>query len=276
MSRTMSEENVVETALEAGRTLQRLATHGDLASLGPFLVLPNGTVQTLEHLANAPQRVRAQVDVRDADSFLGYVHDFSQGRSLVCADESTLTFTAILDYHAPDHPSWCEHRVVLTLRPTPSWTRWQQQNKRKMPQQEFSEFLEDSLPDIAAPPGAQLLEIANQFEAKKQVTFSSAIRLQNGERQFTYEESIAGTSKKGTVTMPETFELGLEPFEHAGKYQLTARWRYRIENGHLVLWYDLLRSEDVVRTAFAAIREAIQTSLGEPTMVLSGPAPKVK
>lgn len=274
----MSDENIVQTAVDAGQQLQRLKTHGDLDTLGPFLILPNGTVQSLEHLADQPRRVRATIALRDPESFIEYVAKFENGQALVCADEMALTFTAILDYHTTKGASWCDHRAQLKLLPTPSWQRWSALNQKRMTQEQFAEFLEDALPDVGAPAGAQILEIATTLDAKMTATFASSIRLQNGAREFLYEENVQGTAKKGTVQIPETFTLGLEPFEGAGKYELVARLRYRIEQGHLLLWFDLLRPEDVVRTAFLEIRKQIADGLADRSdmVIVAAAAPGQK
>ncbi len=166
--------------------------------------------------------------------------------------------------------------VRLKLATTDTWDEWMGANKRKMGQQAFAEFIEDHIPDIADPPGAQLLEMATTLDAKKNATFSSSIRLQTGARQFSYVEDVSGTTQKGTVQIPELFQLALEPFAGAGKYQVPARLRYSLESGHLLLHYHIIRSEDIIRTAFADVRATIADGLKSDDIAMLAGTPPAK
>jgi uncharacterized protein YfdQ (DUF2303 family) len=135
--------------------------------------------------------------------------------------------------------------------------RWVTANGKRVDQVAFAAFLEDNLPDIAQPPGAQLLELARSLEVKRNVNFASSVRLDNGQTQLTYEEDVKGTAAKGTIEIPERFILGLAPFEGCAKYRLEARLRYRMAEGKLAMWFDLFRPEEVLRDAFNAVRKQI-------------------
>lgn len=97
------------------------------------------------------------------------------------------------------------------------------------------------------------LEVARNLQAKKAVNFSSAIRLSNGEQQFTYAETIDGSSAKGTIKVPEEFTLGIPVFLGGVLYEVRARLRYRIHEGQLQLWYELYRPEHIEQDAFNEI-----------------------
>lgn len=74
--------------------------------------------------------------------------------------------------------------------------------------------------------------------------------------------------------MPEKLTLAIEPFEGAGRYPVEAYLRYRVDNGQLTLWVELVRPEEVLRTAFDAIRAEIAKSV-DPVPMLAGTAPAI-
>lgn len=225
----------------------------------PYTVVPNGfAVKSLEHLMASPARKRALVTVRDTESLLGYLRAHDEQRTAIFANDDALCVLAIVDYHGPAGPGFAEHVVELKLERRPEWKTWLEANKRAMNQATFAQFVEDNLPDIAAPVGAVVLEVVRTLEARKKVNFLSAVRLQDGNREFTYEEQTDASAAKGTLKVPEVFTLGLQPFRGAAKYRLDARLRFRIEDGgKLTLWYDLVRPHLVLEGAFADVVKEI-------------------
>jgi uncharacterized protein YfdQ (DUF2303 family) len=144
-----------------------------------------------------------------------------------------------------------------------------------MDQGDFAQFLEDNIPDIAEPAGALIVEIARTLEAKTDVQFESHIRADNGSHRFVFNESVVGSAGRGEFSIPSEFTLVLQPFEGSNKYQMKARFRYRITAKALKLWFDLVRMEDVLKLAF----EEEQEKIGEATenvLILNGPAPSAQ
>lgn len=247
----------------------------------PFAVLDGGergqVLTNLEGFLKAPVLRRGEVEFHDAVSFAAYVSRFKDDTSLVFADKLSRRFTAVLDYHEPGPDGaarWGRNRAVLPLRHTQSWSTWFAANKKAMNQTDFAQFLEDNIPDIASPAGADIVEIARTLEAKKAVTFESAIRANNGSYKFAYHEDVQGTARGGSLTIPDEFTLGLQPFEGSAKYKVPARFRYRIgQGGQLSLSFDLVRIEDVLEQAFSDTKEVIAQALPELPL-FAGPAPK--
>lgn len=268
----------VQDAINAGTQIAEAAQHATEPKDGiPFFVQRSETgalsLVTMEPMLARPVRRKATVPIRTADSFITYVKRFADANTLVFANLHDRTLTAVIDYHeevAGGGPRWGQHRAVLTCHLTIDWQTWTGSNKKSMSQEAFAHFLEDNLPLIAQPPGATVLEMARQLEAKKDVNFRSSILLQNGERQFVYEEVITGTSQKGTVMIPESFTLGLRPFEGADVYKVDARFRYKLDNGTLTLRYELVRPEAVLEDAFKIVREKIAAA---DILVLEASAP---
>jgi uncharacterized protein YfdQ (DUF2303 family) len=106
-----------------------------------------------------------------------------------------------------------------------------------------------------------MLELAKSFQATKGVTFRSDKRLDNGQVQVLYEETIeAKAGQRGEMTVPPVFVLALQPFEGSDTYRVQARLRYRISDGTLTIGYVLDRPEDVIRAAFDDVLAEIETT----------------
>lgn len=199
-----------------------------------------------------PERKHGTVNVRDVASLALYYGKHSDVDSEVFTDLDAATITAVLDAHGND-ARWQAHRAVLTMERTPQWVTWTGKNKIKMTQQAFAEFIEDNAPDIA--PGgpctaADLLELAQQFQAHTRVSFSSAKRLKDGQTQLTYAETIeAKAGERGTIEIPDAFELAVAPFEDCAPYRVKARFRYRLNGGDLAMFYQLNDPDTVFRHA---------------------------
>lgn len=216
-----------------------------------------------------PTRKTGTTLVRDASSFLAYYGKHSDANSEVYADAERLTITAVLDANTTDTARWEGHRLSLQLRPTDAWKQWLALDGKLMNQEQFAEFLEDHLPELLEPSAADMLEIAQSFQAASKVDFQSATRLSSGQRQFQYvETTTAKAGQKGQLTVPETFTIGLIPFEGSEGYKLTARLRHRIGQDGLRLGYKLERPDEIRRTAFDDVAKAVGEQI--PVTILNG------
>ncbi|MGH9001956.1 MAG: DUF2303 family protein [Acidimicrobiia bacterium] len=218
----------------------------------------------LDEYRDWPRRKTGTVTLHDVDSFVTYLAKHALPETEVYADVAKARITAVINAHNGVHAGatggtdegragWSDHRAMLTLRHTPAWHAWATLDGKLTCQVTFAEHIEDRLTDIVDPPGAAMLELAQTFQAKTKVTFESSKRLTSGERQLEYrEDTQASAGRKGDVTIPDTFTLGIAPFEGSREgYRITARLRYRIGEGTLSIGYRLDRPDDVLRAAFA-------------------------
>jgi uncharacterized protein YfdQ (DUF2303 family) len=221
--------------------------------------VPNGqNLVKLEERRDRPERLKQTVTVYDTESFIKYFTDYCGLDSRVFVDSQKLQLVGVLDYHEVPvadvpAPRFCEHRLIYEFRHTPEWITWTGKNKVPFKQTQFAQFLEDNLPDIADPLGADLLQLCLTLEARKSANYSSAVRLDNGQVQMIYEEEIKGSAQKGTLEIPQYFTLVLIPFEGADAYRLKARLRYRLDEGSLILWYELERPHKILEDAVKSI-----------------------
>lgn len=254
-----------KTLLAAGAALSpaRAVAADKGVSSAPYVLVPEGyKVESLERLLPAPLQTRANIALQDADSFCLYWDKFSRPESVLFADPKKHLLYAMFDYHSSAQPSWCKHAAMLHCELSQEWIEWTKHNGNRKTQSEFAQFIESNLVDVVNPDSAKVLEASRSLQAKKNLRFSSSIRLEDGERQFAFEEDVKGTTAKGTMRFPETLTLGIPVFLGGPMYKVLARLRYRItEEDGLVLWYDLHRPTHVIEDAFSALREGVEKRL---------------
>lgn len=213
----------------------------------------------LEPYLDVPRRKTGRATVTTADAFIQYLAKHGQDNTEVWADITRSTVTAVINAPTADTAGHGDHTATLQLRMTDDWTAWVAGSGAWQGQEQFSEFVEDHLPNFVNPVGAEMLEVAQSIKATTKVDFESSKRLANGETQLLYKETTEGSAgRKGDLTIPQTFALGLIPFESGDQYKVTARLRYRIVSGNLSLSYVLDRPRDVLLDAFAGIVTGIE------------------
>lgn len=223
-----------------------------------------------------PLRKIAQVRVRDVDSFIEYVkrHGSLTDCTIWCLAnyvEGKISFTGIINDHGADEnaPAWRDHRALFSPEFSEEWRRWTGVNRKQMSQTEFAAFIEDNLKDIASPDGAGLpsgsamLEMALSFEATQDMRFKSAVRLSNGGVNLSFvQDDDAQTLQKMSVF--ERFAIGVPVFWNGDAYQIDARLRYRVRDGKLAFWFELIRADKVLEAAATTIVSTIKEKTGNP------------
>jgi uncharacterized protein YfdQ (DUF2303 family) len=239
----------------------------------PFIVVPEGyeLLRVPERPSVRPEELRAAPTFHDATSFIAYVKRFKDADTQVFADLDKSLVVAVIDYHQSPLPAdkvgppeamlrqrHGMHIATFTARASEEWKVWVAKNGNKMGQGDFATFLEDNYFDVLEPSSADMLTIATNLDAKKSVNFSSGMRLDNGQHQFSYEETLNGTVRGNqALAIPSVFKVGLAPYVGCSRYPIDARLRYRIQQGQLFVWYDLLRHVQIQRDAFEAIVKRI-------------------
>lgn len=252
MADTNTKLNPIEAALAAGAAT---GEPKNLPSGGWYAVVPEGhAVVDLEQYMPWPRIVRQTVSAETADAFIDYFAGMEDEASMVFASILRTRIVGIVDYHkSTAEARHGKHIVIYDAPASDEWNTWTQANRQGMSQDVFAQFIEDNLPDIVAPAGADMLEMAMSLEAKSSAQFISAVRLSDGSREFTYSEDVKGTAQKGKMSIPETFTLGIPVFQGGDRYEVMVRFRYRIKDGNLVIWYDLHRHIQIRDDAFGEI-----------------------
>jgi uncharacterized protein YfdQ (DUF2303 family) len=226
-----------------------------------FLVLPPeykhvDITKQIEETLTEPHRKRGTVVLSDLTSFLQYVADqASTDDCYIYAHPDTRSLVAVLNDHGQDYdglPGWRDFRVCYTAELSREFAGWVKNDKRPMEQEEFAVFLEDNVADIAEPSGETMLQVALTLQAKTEVAFSSHRRLDNGQVQLAYTETIDARAGAGDIMIPREFALGLRLFKNGEGYKVRARLKYRLGGGKVKFWYELDRAENAIEDAFQA------------------------
>lgn len=230
-----------------------------------LFVVPEGyrlhTVD-LSPYRDRPKRKSGETTVKDADSFIDFVSTHGEPGTTLYADETAGTIKAVLNASTAEAPGWADHSCTLRLSHTTEWVRWANADSTWLSQEAFAEFVEESLPDFRDPTPAHMLELSRTFEATKQAEFEGGIRLDNGQRQIGYKETVAARAgRNGHLEVPETMTVGLRVYKGGPGFNVEVRLRYRINNGNLVLAVKIDRREDLIETAFAGTVETVTDRL---------------
>lgn len=271
---------MIQEAIEYVRRLGLEKQTPHVAKHGEVLVLPGGNTLDMGEIADkyaaTPRLKKASVTLSEIGSFVAYWRLHERPESVIFGDPHACTFKAIFDYHGAGTDTPAGHRLHsagFALAITPEWKTWMDNNGKKMPQLTFAEFIEDNTPDIFKPEGttkpdaAGMLETARELEAKGEMQFVSHVRLSDGRQSFTYNEATNATVGKGYLDVPEDFVIRLVPYVGSATVQVTARLRFRINDGKLVFWYDFLRPHKVREDAFASALTRVEQDAGKPVLI---------
>ncbi len=227
----------------------------------------------VQQMQSAPSRTRRVVKTHTAASFAGVVNHLVAEDAPVYVDTPGQHLTAIIDDDGAVAPGWREHRVELDLQHTPEWMFWTG-HQGLGEQQVFAEVIEDGLDEIVSPAAADMLELAQSFQASISSKFSQQGRLTNGAVQFTYAENIdAQAGANGTLEIPSEFKIRLAVYYGSAEVDLLARLRYRLKAGALTIGYHLVHPERAVLDAFENVTEAALDQVNQPR-VIHGVAPQ--
>ncbi|HBR2706198.1 MULTISPECIES: YfdQ family protein [Enterobacteriaceae] len=242
----------------------------------PSVVVPEGfEVQSLEDFQSSPSRIRQHTNLISPGSLIAYIQRFRDERSVVFADKTTTRIVAVLDFHqCAEYANWGDHKAVYDCPYSDDWKAWSGFDNRKMNQVDFAEFLENNIKNIApvsdsytGPSGTELLEMVLAFQETRKVEFKSVKRLQDGTCQFQYSDDKSGS---GNTKIPEKISLAIAPFHNGAAYQVDARIRYRLKDGQLILWYELIEPKKIIEHAFQEIVTDMENQLGEDLPIYEG------
>lgn len=223
----------------------------------PFVVVPSeGKVHTFPETLDRPLQLQQTVSLHTAKDFIGYVNRFADTNSVIFVNVLGGKIQAVLDYHEATSVAeygsnakqrLCSHKAIFNVEQTPEFKKIRDKSGESMSQSDFALFLEDVMPYINQPAAAELYEIVSTLSAKTSVDFKSGVRTDNGQVSITYNENIdASAGREGKLNIPEQIVFGIQVHRGGSHYALPARFRYRIKDGNLRMWYDLDQLEKAI------------------------------
>lgn len=268
--------------------IAELARAGVLHAVKPddgreFVLVPEGYKLTdisdpKQVYAPPPDRVRQKLTLSTLDGFVDYMRAFDGAGTRMFADVNANRVVGVLDYHGPSMlpqtagvsseamqiPTHTEHRATLQLQLSEEWKRWSEISGKLMQQADFARWLEENLVDIEDPAGADVLEIVRDMSAAKKVNFKSAIRLDNGDREFEWTTETTAASKTGSLTVPSMFVLRIPIFYGSEAVEVRAFLRWRLDEGAIAFGIELYRPAYVKQAVFEKIGREICERVARP------------
>lgn len=246
----------------------------------------------MEKYLPRPTRKRGNYVFTDAKSFIEFVNREKTPETIILACRENPKFKAVFNGNEAQSgvgvggesvvtalPGWGDYSASYACPYSPEWNIWKAANGKKMSQADFALFMEDNFTDVVQPSptfdpfysnwpsGNDMLAVSRGLEAKSDVNFGSAVRLDNGQVQFRYEETISGNVQGGIFEVPQKFAVGIPVFAGTSPWQIVARLRYRIERGGLVMWFDFERLFKITERAFDEAKAEITTGTSVPVFL---------
>lgn len=133
---------------------------------------------------------------------------------------------------------------------------WLMHDEKGFTQEEFALFLDKHINDVVAyesekdvdylgyPSKAELYNFVTTLEDSKGQKFSRKVNIQNGDVSVSLErESDDGTKQR--LKMFERFAINLQLYEGFPVYRVTAKLRFRVNNGQVAFFYDIEGLEEL-------------------------------
>jgi len=258
--------NIAETCMRAGAAskFEKLEING----IPAFMYHKDLKIDLHKELLERPLRIEANRVLGDVESFIAYYNRFATEDSIIECDIDKAKFLATIDYHKiSGQADNRDHKATYNCPLTEEWKNWKENDGREMSQVNFARFIEQNQKTIIDPVGADMLEMTKTLESNKTVNFKSGTRLDNGETQFVFEETISSKAgQSGKLKIPQQITIGVRLFQNGDAYKLDALFRYRITGeGQLTMWYELIEShvthEAAVSDIIENVRGAMNTGL---------------
>lgn len=274
----MTEQTVTKNIAETlAAVLPQAALIRETGDILHFAVPANTAIKEfdLEKTLPNPRRMKSKAEFADAESFLAYVLRHRGDGTVAWCDFNpqtfALSFTAVLDDHAPGAPGWRSHKAVFAPDMSAEWKAWKGSNSKPFPQVAFAEWIQEHDEDIAAangmPSSLQMLEMATNFVMNEERSLKSTVRLQSGGTRLTF---IADPDQ-GTVESMQLFErfaLGIPVFHGGAAWGLTARLKYRNNGGKLSFYYELVRADRIHDGAAKELIAKVRDGLGDVPLLM--------
>jgi uncharacterized protein YfdQ (DUF2303 family) len=270
-------ENIAQTlARELPEAKQFAVTADD--SMVHFALPPGHKLETvdLEKLRATPRQKAGAAVFNDVASFVAYLERHKTEHTVAwCAfnpQTFSLSFAAVIDDHATDEPGWRKHRATFQPDMSAEWKTWKGKNANAFAQGDFAIFIEDNAEDINAqgdgfPTDLQMLKMATDFVYNETRTLKSAVRNQSGGVNLNYiADPDSGTVE--TMKVFERFAIGIPVFQAGGAWGIHARLRYRVKDGKVSFFYELIRADRVHEQAAKALIEAVREGLGSVPLLM--------
>lgn len=217
------------------------------------------------------------------DSFIALVQRHALPQSVLFAktDWPNPQLLAVIDYHAMDEgPGHLQHRVVYDFPVSDEFKAWSGNDAKAMTQQQFAEFCEERVCDLAAPTEqeesfysgmfrvpvaspADMVTLSRGLQVNVESVAKSTVTLQSGEGEIMFAEQHLDNNRQKLV-VPGLFMICAPAFVGGDPVRLPARLRYRVAGGKVSWQYHLFQWRYWIRQRVIDDLTAVAEATGLP------------
>jgi uncharacterized protein YfdQ (DUF2303 family) len=204
-----------------------------------------------------PAYIKQAVEVQALDSLIEYVNAFKTPHTKLFANINANSITGLIDYHQQDGKAAnVAHSVTMELPFSEEWVTWMEIDGKLMDQLSFARFLEENHPDIAQPTAAELIEMARDLHAVRNVRFTKVVRTDSDNESFTVDDSttLNSTRSSDKLELPRQFTLKIPVYFGERPIEMSAFLRWRVDQTEgMKLGIKMWRPEHVRQAMFKEI-----------------------
>ncbi len=222
---------------------------------------------SLPHQVEAPKPtfITAAPQLQSTAALIAYVNRFKTGNTVIFADKDEECIRAVIDYHKElsTEAGIVKHTATLDLVVSDEFKTWLGIDGAWMAQKSFARFIELNAEDIAAPRGADLLEMVLDLEKSKTVSVARKLRSAGSD-----DGSAGFTSDASGTVLPAAFKLAMPLFYgETNEVEITAYTKDRLDDAKIEIGFDLNRVEIIRQREFTRIGMEIANATGVPFML---------
>lgn len=223
----------------------------------PVLVLQNSQhLEILTNLLPHPPRKQSSPVFQQSESFIRYVNEQKTDASRIYLQGDS-ELLAIFDHHETvaqgGLAGWGQHRALFRARHSLQWANWYNENRKKLYQKEFCEFIEDNRADIMEE--TDMVELVRNFQANSSVAYEG-YEQGDGSVHLSFQKIVnARAGQKGEIEVPQTFKICIPCFDGGASLEMVAKLRFEIcdSDKKLKLWYELQKVQQILKAHTALI-----------------------
>lgn len=229
-----------------------------------------------EAILSAPRITKACAVLSDPDSFIDYVNRHGTEASVTWCGFNPqtfdLSFNAVIDENNKNQPAWRKHHAKFIPDMSTEWKLWKKFDGKSLTQIEFAEFIEANADDITSSEGSglptslQMLQMATEFQVTEQRVFKSTVRLNSGGFKLTYTADPE-TGTTDTMQVFDKFAIGIPVFHGGTPWRIPARLKYRLKDGKLSFFFELVRPDRVHQGAAKEMITQIGSGVATPMLM---------
>lgn len=235
---------------------------------GEQAIVLKDALDLVDARAAVPRRLRGTAVLTDVDSFVAHVLRFKDPGSVVFADKAGVNLQAVYDYHGgAREPRWAQHRATYSCPLSRQWKLWLAANGLPMGQEDFGNFIDDNMGDLAAgqagdefPAPTKVLEMARNLVVRSKGTFERKLNPTTGEATLVTKDEHEAESTK----IYRAFLIGIPVFEGGEAYRVEARLRFSLNNGRPTFAFALYQYERVLEDAFGEVCAKVKAATELP------------